>query len=135
MSAATERICACGCRALVERKPGAIYATDACKTRQWKRRHRQAPDTARVTAQTPHDAPDPPLKPSARRVLAVLREAGARGCTTHDLCQPHIGGARFGGRLLELRQAGFEIITSYERAGSHRYQLVVQRSLFAEVAA
>lgn len=64
-----------------------------------------------------------PLKP-ARRVLDALRAAGSRGATTHELCQPDVGGIRFGSRIGELRDAGYRIAKSYERKGSYRYVLV-----------
>lgn len=65
-----------------------------------------------------------PLKPSARRVLAALQAAGTRGATTHELCQPHVGGTRFGARINDLRQAGYVIVEHRERRGSSRYTLV-----------
>lgn len=64
------------------------------------------------------------VKPSARRVLAALEQAGPAGCTTHALCQPEIAGIRFGARIHELRQAGYRIQCSPVRAGSSRYVLI-----------
>jgi hypothetical protein len=63
------------------------------------------------------------MRPSARRVLRALEAAGGRGATTHDLCQPDVGGIRFGARIKELRDEGYEIRRVEERAGSHRYTL------------
>ena len=63
------------------------------------------------------------MKPSARRVLLELRAAGGRGATTADLCVPEVGGARFGARILELRQLGCVIENVRERQGSDRYWL------------
>jgi hypothetical protein len=64
------------------------------------------------------------VKPSALRVLDCLRAKGTQGATTHDLCQPEVGGIRFGARLMELRKAGYEITSQRESKGSHRYTLV-----------
>lgn len=46
------------------------------------------------------------MKPTALAVLNRLRKGRA---TTHDLCQPEVGGIRFGGRIGELRDLGFII--------------------------
>lgn len=46
------------------------------------------------------------MKPSTRRVLDRLRQGPA---TTAQLCQPDVGGLRFGARLLELREVGFGV--------------------------
>lgn len=64
------------------------------------------------------------MKPSTRRVLEALERAGRRGCLTHDLMQPAIGGERFSARIGELREAGYKIKSTYERHGSYRYRLV-----------
>ena len=66
---------------------------------------------------------DLPMKPSTRRVLTRLRKGPA---TTHDLCQPEVGGGRFGARPRELRQLGFEIDESRLRLPTRgsRYVLV-----------
>jgi hypothetical protein len=63
------------------------------------------------------------VKPSAARVLIVLRAAGRVGAPTGLLCRPEIGGARFGARVKELRQAGCLIENVRERPGSDRYWL------------
>lgn len=57
------------------------------------------------------------------RVLAALKNAGRIGCTTAQLCDPSVGGVRFGGRVKELRDEGHEIERFYVRSGSHRYVL------------
>lgn len=72
-----------------------------------------------------------PLKPSAKRVLDALQAAGSRGATTHELCQPHVGGVRFSARVYELRAAGYRIIEHQERSASHRYVLVESTHLKA----
>lgn len=63
------------------------------------------------------------MKPSALRVLKTLRAAGKAGCTTSVLCLPEAGGARFGARVKELRDAGCVIENVRERQGSDRYWL------------
>lgn len=63
------------------------------------------------------------MKPTAKRVLRALETAGGRGATTHDLCQPDVGGLRFGGRIHELRELGYVIEARPARAGSYRYTL------------
>lgn len=63
------------------------------------------------------------MKPTTKRVLRALIAAGSAGATTRDLCQPDVGGVRFGGRLHELRGMGLNIETRRERQGSNRYWL------------
>jgi hypothetical protein len=63
------------------------------------------------------------LKPGAMRVLKALTDAGENGCTTHALCQPDVGGLRFGARLGEIRAEGYTVKTKYLRPGSHLYVL------------
>lgn len=63
----------------------------------------------------------PAMCPAARRVLATLVGAGERGATTADLCQPGVGGVRFGARIHELRGLGFRIDATPVRTGSYRY--------------
>lgn len=58
------------------------------------------------------------------RILKALRVAGGRGATTSELCQPDVGGVRFGARIKELRDDGYAITAVLERPGSHRYTLV-----------
>lgn len=49
-----ERVCACGCGLSMEgRRPGALYALDACKTRDWRRRKAKAAQTPPVTSHKP----------------------------------------------------------------------------------
>ena len=57
------------------------------------------------------------------RVLAALLAAGSRGCTNVELCQPSVGGMRFGGRVFELGEAGWDIAATRERGGIWRYVL------------
>jgi hypothetical protein len=59
------------------------------------------------------------------RVLKALEDAAPDGVPTAVLCQPRVGGVRFGGRIHELRQEGHQIRTRYLRPGSHLYTLVV----------
>lgn len=60
------------------------------------------------------------LKPSARRVLNALR-TGPK--TTAQLCQPDIGGVRFGARVAELRALRYVIAEQRVRQGSSLYEL------------
>ena len=59
------------------------------------------------------------------RVLHALETAHPEGVPTAVLCQPQVGGVRFGGRIHELRQEGYQIRTRYLRPGSHLYTLVI----------
>ena len=62
------------------------------------------------------------MKTTAKsRVLAAL-QAGPQ--TTGMLCQPDVGGVRFGARLMELRDEGHRILERRLRAGSSLYTLV-----------
>lgn len=64
------------------------------------------------------------MKKSARqRVFEALALAGQHGCTTGQLCQPGVGGVRFGARVKELRDEGHRITATLVRPGSHRYVL------------
>lgn len=58
-----------------------------------------------------------------QRVYRALYDAGPNGCTTAQLCQPGVGGVRFGARVKELRDEGNVIHSRVERAGSSRYVL------------
>lgn len=49
------------------------------------------------------------LKPSAQRTLARLRAANGGWVGSVALSMPDAGGLRFGGRLMEIRQAGYVI--------------------------
>lgn len=56
------------------------------------------------------------------RILAALKDGPK---TTAELCQPSVGGVRFGARLMELRHdEGHTITEERLRAGSSRYTLV-----------
>lgn len=113
-------LCACGCDTRVEgRGPRAIYATDACKVRACKRRRRVAALTVLETGEQPF----PAMPPTSKRVLKALVAVGGIGATTRELCQPDVGGVRFGGRIHELRGLGYRIDTRRERNGSNRYWL------------
>lgn len=115
-----DRSCACGCGDPVgSDRSNAIYAHGACKTRAARRRREMAALAAPDTAETPILK----LRPCATRVLRVLKAAGPRGATTRELCQPQVGGVRFGARLYELRAAGLTIDSARERQGSNRYVL------------
>lgn len=61
------------------------------------------------------------------RILHALQRAGSRGCTTAELCQPDLGGVRFGARIKELRDDGHTIVEQIVRKGSHRYVLVADK--------
>lgn len=65
------------------------------------------------------------IRPSARRVLYALREAGQKGTTNTALCQPDVGGSRFGARLHEMRELGLVVFTAELRPGRYRYWLQV----------
>jgi hypothetical protein len=67
------------------------------------------------------------LKPGAVRVLHALHNAGPRGATTHALCQPDVGGTRFGARVHELRGLGLVITVRQERPGSYRLHVARER--------
>jgi len=78
----------------------------------------------------------PGLKPSARVVFELLRERPA-GVTSLDALD---GGAgfRLSGRILELRQAGFAIETTWETTGRGariaRYRLLETEQLAMALA-
>lgn len=55
-----------------------------------------------------------------QRVWRRLQQGPA---TTAELCQPDVGGVRFGARLLELRAEGHTILERRLRAGSSLYTL------------
>lgn len=113
-------LCACGCgEPIIGRDQRAIYAHDACKVRACKRRRRVAALTVLETGEKPF----PTMKPTCRRVLKALIAVGGVGVTTRELCQPDVGGTRFGGRIFELREMGFRIESRRERNGSQRYWL------------
>lgn len=64
------------------------------------------------------------MKPTTARVLRTLQDAGDRGATTAELCQPDVGGTRFSSRIHELRHLhGHEIHETRVRQGSPRYTL------------
>ena len=58
-------------------------------------------------------------KPGGQRykILNLLRGAGRHGVSTNDFLSRHGIGSRFGGRIGELRKAGFKIETIPYRAG------------------
>jgi hypothetical protein len=64
------------------------------------------------------------LVPSGRRTLYALRAAGDTGVTNGALCQPSVGGNRFGARIHELRKHGCVIYRAELRPGRYRYWLV-----------
>ena len=64
------------------------------------------------------------MKPTTARVLRTLQDAGERGATTAELCQPDVGGVRFAARVHELRHLhGHTIVETRVRQGSSRYVL------------
>jgi hypothetical protein len=54
--------------------------------------------------------------------LSLLRDAGARGVTTHELLDSGVG-SRYSARIRELRQEGHQITSERIREGSWRYTL------------
>lgn len=80
-----------------------------------------------VAAPTPNPvkAEKDRLNAAARRVLARLRQGPA---LNWELAKPAIGGLRFGGRLKELRDAGWIIQTAQVGGGVYRYTLVGHRT-------
>ena len=61
------------------------------------------------------------MKPSTAHILTALRRAGPLGATGETLNRLHF---RYGGRLFELRQAGYQIETvPGESAGRWKYIL------------
>lgn len=114
--------CDCGCGRDVDRNH--FYATPACRDRV-----QQLLERARVAARHADARPDPKLlalkcTPMERRVVAVLRDAGARGATTAQLVQPEVGGSNGAAqRTYDLRKRGFEIERKQVRRGSTRYWL------------
>lgn len=67
------------------------------------------------------------LKPSAIKLRRILRDAGPRGCTTHEILEAGVG-VRFGGRVRELREAGYEISASPIGSTTHSYLYVLVSS-------
>ncbi len=121
-----------GCPASLEgRRPNVVWCSEKCRIDSW----RAAKAVANPFGDPAHLPGLPKLKPSARRVLVALTNAGAQGCTTAQLCQPGTGGVRFSSRILELREAGFTITTTPERPGSSRYRLVTRTPASTEIAA
>lgn len=60
------------------------------------------------------------LKPSTARVLVLLRRAGPVGLTPIEALDMG-GGLRLSGRVLELRQAGYDIETCWETKHGRTY--------------
>lgn len=111
-----------GCDASLEgRRPNVVWHSEACRVAA-DRASKHVLNTYGEPVQLPGVAS---LKPSARRVLVALRNAGAPGLTTAQLCQPGVGGVRFGARIMELRSVGFTVTAKQERPGSYRYRLTV----------
>jgi hypothetical protein len=46
---------------------------------------------------------------AARNILNLLRDRGARGASSSELLR--VGGARYGGRIFDLRKRGYTIAT------------------------
>ena len=116
------RICArSGCNEpVIDRNPRAIYHHDACKIAACKDRRRVADSIPLTDAEKRF----PGLSPCTRRVAQALAAAGGRGCTTAELCQPTVGGVRFGARIYDLREVGFVVREQRMRNGQSRYWLV-----------
>jgi hypothetical protein len=109
------------------KRPDAETCGGACRA-QKSRRDRGVRYVAKTHSapRTPQDGALERLKPSARRVLRALTAAGAHGLTTHQLCQPDVGGLRFGARIDEIRKAGLAVGCVRERAASSRYTLLAR---------
>lgn len=112
--------CLCGCPEPVKGNParGARYATQACKTRAYRRRRARAAQAGRVTSHRAFSG----LKPTARRVLIALQATGGEGATSYELAQPQVGGLGLTSRISELRHAGF-VIDRRQHATFSRYFL------------
>lgn len=59
------------------------------------------------------------LNAAAERVLAYLQRHGE--ASNVELCDPGIGGMRFGGRIFELRKRGHDIRRKHVGGGLWRY--------------
>lgn len=69
------------------------------------------------------------LIPSARRVLERLRLANGAWVRGIDLAHPDVGGLRFGGRIHEIRRAGYRIEDRPDPSGKtavHQYRYVAE---------
>ncbi len=74
-------------------------------------------------------SPLKPLSDGQRKVLEVLRAAGARGVTTSELLDSPVG-SRYSARIGELRKMpGCQIRTECVRAGSYRFTLLSEPSV------
>jgi hypothetical protein len=58
------------------------------------------------------------------RILAALRDAGARGVTNHEF-NDGMGIYRYGARIEELRKAGHVITSIHESGGTWRFVLTI----------
>lgn len=90
------RCCACGCKEpLDHRRSDALYATDACRTRAWKRRHRYTDQRRAYPSRNgkKRRAPDPRI--SLNRLLPALEtELGSRRARqlVRELLPPRLKG-------------------------------------------
>lgn len=69
------------------------------------------------------------MKPTCKRVLGRLRAAEGGWVRGLDLAAPDVGGLRFGGRIHELRQMGYEIERRSDPSGKSavdQYRLIEQ---------
>lgn len=62
------------------------------------------------------------MTPRTRLLHRVLKDAGPKGVTTSDLLEFGVG-SRFGARLKELRDEGYQVSATREKASSWRYVL------------
>lgn len=80
------------------------------------------------------------MKPSCARVLQQLRLYSGGWVRGVELARPDVGGLRFGGRIHELRQLGYDIEDKPDPSGKtrvHLYRLVEaprQLTLLEEVS-
>jgi hypothetical protein len=61
------------------------------------------------------------------QLARLLREAGDRGVTTGELLQAGVG-SRYGARIAELREQGWQIESARLRDGAWRYTLISRPS-------
>lgn len=113
MSEMGPRPCKCGCgRPAREGPRNPAYASDACK----------AEFNRRVTAERLRTRPASTPEKRTPMLLRLLTQAGEKGLTTHQLLESGVG-SRYGARIRNLREAGYEITTDQIGPYSFRYRL------------
>jgi hypothetical protein len=106
------------------RDPRAKTCSTNCRVRDWEDRTSYG-NRYDVSIRSNALPALPGQKRGARAVYALLKQRGDRGAVTSELCQPGIGGCRFGARVQELRDAGCTIARVQLRPGRWRYWLTV----------